>query len=226
MITTIHSDINGNLSVDTFHTHSTGQQTGTLQTVNIGNGISSSSTANGIAPVILYENSLPLNVNDYRTYSSTDSLGKVHRYYSYNNNTQLSLILLIFSIYLFYVATKLYHQYSDKERNESDFNFLFYLISGLILFGWTMLVLLCKGIPINYWYYELLYYPNQFVFGVVLSSLLLLCIGIFRFTIIAFTYQPDDDKNIKTAVRFSFVGFSFGLFGFIANILTIWSAFN
>jgi len=138
----------------------------------------------------------------------------------------LSIVLLLFSFYLFFVATKLYHQYFDKKLKEQILNNIFYFVAILIIFCWVILVLSIKGIPLSFWNQELMYFPNQFVLGVVLSSLLLLGIGIFRFTIIAFIHNPVDSENVATDIRFSFVGFIFGLLSLVANFWTIWSAFN
>lgn len=182
-----------------------------------------------------YENENNLfhkNVN--WTYTTTDSLGNTKHYGSYDNSKDLasfkplglSVILFLFSVYLFFVATKLYHQYFDKKFKEQIFNIIIYLCSASIIFSWLILVLSIKGVPISFWNWELMYFPNQFVLGVVLSSLLLLGIGIFRFTIIAFIHNPIDSENVTTDIRFSFVGFVFGILSLVANFWTIWSAFR
>jgi hypothetical protein len=168
-------------------------------------------------------------------YTSFDSFGnKKNEYGTFNSSVDLamfkplgvSITLLIFSFYLFFVATKLYHQYFDKKLNEQILNNLFYLVACLLIIGWSKLVLDIKGIPFKFCHWELLQFPNQFILGILLSTSLLLSVGIFRFSIIAFIHNPIDDENVTKHVRFSYVGFIFGTLGFIANVYTLWFAFN
>ena len=169
-----------------------------------------------------------------RVYTDMDSSHKLIYYGSYENSKDLaglkflgiSVVLLLFSFYLFFVATKLYHQFFDKHLKERILNTLIYLGVSLMIICWVILAFSVKGIPMTFWISELIYFPNQFVFGVLLSSLLLLVIGIFRFSIIAFIYSPAAGENIKKDTRFSVVGFAFGLLSLLANLWTIWSAFK
>jgi len=172
------------------------------------------------------------NKNVCNVYYTTDSLGNTSEYGSFDNTENiaafkplgLSFIVFIFSIYLFYVATKLYHQYFDKELKEKIFDLLFYLCGGLIISFWIGIALSIKGIAIKFLKFEFIDFPNQFVFGVVLSSLLFLSIGIFRFSIVALIHNPVDSEKVISDIRFSFVGFIFGILAIIADLLTIWTA--
>lgn len=136
----------------------------------------------------------------------------------------LSIILLVFSYYLFFVASAVY----IKNSNDSEYpwNQLFVIISILIIVLWFVIVFYFKGIPARYFLSELLHYPNQFVFGVLLSSLLVLSIGIFRFSMVAFAKTELKESGDLQTVRFSFGGLLFSLISMIANFASIWSAFG
>ena len=83
-----------------------------------------------------------------------------------------------------------------------------------------------KGLPPNFLGYEFLYFPNQFILGIILSSLLLLAVGIFRFTLIAFIPNSTDNEKTLKDSRFSFIGILFGGLSFVSNLITIWYAFK
>jgi hypothetical protein len=168
-----------------------------------------------------------------RVYSETDS-AHVYFYASFDSSSDLekfktlglSITLLIFSIYLFHVSTKIYRQYFEKTANEDFFTFVFF--GSVVLFNvlWVIITLELKGIPFSFIKDEFLHYPNQFVLGVLLSSLLLFSVGIFRFTLIAFIPNSNNTEKTLTDSRFSFVGLIFGVVSAIANIATIWQAFK
>lgn len=178
-----------------------------------------------------YQNYYKLyNVDVEWDYITTDSLGYEYRYGTYDNSIQcsnfkqlgISFILLLFSFYLFFVATKIYNQYFK----EFIIDALVYILAFSISAFWIFLVVAFKGIPFEFLFMEFILFPNQFVLGVILSSLLLLGVGIFRFTIIALVHNPENKENLTKNIRFSFVGFIFGIISLVANFLQIYSVFK
>jgi len=182
-----------------------------------------------------YENQNAVNTTDIKwVYSSIDSTGHKKSWATFDNpsdlarfkNLGLSITLLIFSFYLFYVSTKIYRQYFDKKASEDSFTFVFFGCVALLNIAWLYIVMELKNIPSRFLWYEFLHFPNQFVLGVMLSSLLLFSVGIFRFTLIAFIPNSNDTEKILKDSRFSFIGLIFGIASALANILTIWQAFK
>jgi len=168
------------------------------------------------------------------TYTLTDGSGKKEFYGTYDFSSKLSdfktfglsLTLLIFSIYLFHVSTKIYRQYFDKKAKENYFTPIFYMCALIFNYIWIVIVMTKKGLPMSLTPHEFLLFPNQFVLGVMLSSLLLFTVGIFRFTLIAFIPNSDDNAKTLKDSRFSFIGIVFGLLSALANLVTIWLAFK
>jgi len=180
-------------------------------------------------PINKFNNSLPNNINNYQIYSTSDSIGNTKYYYSYENNIQLSkfkplgfsLILLFFSVYLFYISSKLYNKYFDKRNTERNINFIFYILSLLILIFWILLVFSLKNIPFIFWYFELKSYPEQFVLGIIFSSLLLSIIGIFRFMLLSFLTKSKTNANVTKDIRVSYIGLIAGLLSITASLYTV-----
>lgn len=153
-------------------------------------------------------------------YALSDSPVELERF----KTLGLSIVLLVFSIYLFYVSTKIYLQYLDKKVSENYFTYICYGCIVIFNFLWVIIILEIKNISPELLSSEFLRYPNQFVFGVLLSSLLLLAVGIFRFTLIALI-PSDNTEEMSKDKRFAIIGILFSILGAIANILKIKDAF-
>lgn len=139
----------------------------------------------------------------------------------------ISIVLMIFSIYLYNFATKLFRRYFDKKEVDSFdtfFTCLFYIV--VFNWAWIYVILSKKDISIKYLKDELLIYPEEFVLGIMLSSVLLLGIGVFRFTLIAFNPISNETKESKMDTRFSFIGFFVAVISLVANFAQIWSFFK
>ncbi|MBK9728465.1 MAG: hypothetical protein IPO86_10135 [Saprospiraceae bacterium] len=184
---------------------------------------------------VIYHNDLPASVKEYRNYKYiSEYSGKTHYYYSFDNTRALlefkslgiSLILSIFSFYLYYVATKLYREYFDKEKKEEIWNYGFYILSLLIVIIWVGIIIKSKDLIPDFILNEIINYPNQFVLGLVISSLLLFGIGIFRFIVVAFIQHAEDQIRLVKDIRFSFVGLMFGLLSILADLIALWSIFR
>lgn len=153
-------------------------------------------------------------------YAHSDSPLELERF----KTLGFSIVLLVFSIYLFYVSTKTYLEYLDKKVSENYFTYICYACIVVFNFLWVIIILKIKNISPELLSSEFLRYPNQFVFGVLLSSLLLLAVGMFRFTLIALI-PSDNTEEMSKDKRFAIIGLLFSILGAIANILKIKDAF-
>jgi hypothetical protein len=156
---------------------------------------------------------------EYGTYDSTKDLVKFKSF-------GLSLSLFVFSFYLFYVAARLYHQYFDKNGQEKYFTIFFLFSVAIANIFWVWIILEMKGLPSEFLLEEFLHYPDQFIFVMELASLLLLTIGVLRFTLIAFLPNSEENEKKLKDSRFSIIGIVVGLLSVIANIIKIWEAFR
>ena len=86
-----------------------------------------------------YENKNALNNHDVKwIYSTVDSTGQRTYWASFDNPSELGkfkslgfgMILLLFSIYLFHISTKIYRQYFETRASEDTFTAIFYGFSS------------------------------------------------------------------------------------------------
>lgn len=167
-------------------------------------------------------------------YTTVDAAGVVKQYGTYDSTKDLvkfksfglSLSLFVFSIYLFYVSARLYHQYFDKNGKEKYFAFFFLIAVVFANTLWVWVLLEMKGIPTIFLLEEFLRYPDQFIFVLELASLLLLTIGVLRFTLIAFLPNSEENEKKLKDSRFSVIGIVVGMISVTANIIKIWEAFK
>lgn len=178
-----------------------------------------------------FENQNAIGDGNIKSVYTITEKGNTKFYGSYDNSSHLasfkplgfSITLLIFSIYLFHISTKIYRQYFDKTKAESHFTRIFFFCILFFNISWIAIVLKIKELPLDALLFELLNFPNQFVLGIVLSSLLLFGIGIFRFTLIAFIPNSNNNEKLSKDSRFSLIGFIIGILSALANLVTILS---
>jgi hypothetical protein len=152
----------------------------------------------------------------YGTYDGTNSVAR----FKYLG---LSLCLLVTSIYLFVIANRVYHSYF-VDKKQVLYNIVFGIVVLFFNVSGTFGVLQAKGLPLSLLVSEAFFYPNQFVLGIVLSSVLLLGIGCFRFTVLL-TFPNSEEKTVnKVDNNVSRIAIAFSLVNLLANFATIWMA--
>lgn len=162
------------------------------------------------------------------TYATIDSTGAKY-YGSFDSSVQqaefkylgLSLLLLIFSMYLYNVAARMYRHYVYRKTLPA---FEQPAVIGLSLgfaYIWCGIILSMKGLPLHFWKLELQAYPSQFVLGFMLPALLLMAIGLFRFSLI-FSSSTKYSKTDGREYRTSLIGFIFSILNALASLATIW----
>ncbi len=164
----------------------------------------------------IYTYTFPNSKGDPIHYASGDLTKELAAY----KPLGFALTSLIFSIFLLLSAASIYKRHCD-ENHDLGKDVMMLVFGGILLVLWVFVIFARKELPPEALIYEILLFPNQFVFICELTSLLFFCVGSYRFAMVAFMPSASGDSKAIKDSRFSVVGFIVTLIAVVANLLKI-----
>ena len=136
-----------------------------------------------------------------------------------------SILLLLINFILFYFSLDLINKYFKRFLFYEGF--FFYGVSFLVIFIWSKIVLFSKYTQNNFdsFIYDLEFNFIDYIFGILLSNFFLVSVSIFKFSLIIFDPNYEDEENvpkrIRTLINNAIIGVIIGIIIIISNILIL-----